>query len=162
MIKTILCLVLTLIGTVCGQEQSTTSKAKLSEEIQALFKAQSLDKKYEVSSHLKPSYLHGDFTGDGKSDVAVLVKDQKTGKIGIAFCNVTNKTVSIVGAGKDFGNGGDNFDWIDVWSVTPKAKLRQTVATLAKGDALFIEKSESASALIYWNGAKYVWRQQGD
>jgi len=63
------------------------------------------------------------------------------------------------------GNGGDNFDWMDIWKVVPKsaaAKSLGRAATALKGDALHVEKSESASALIYWNGAKYVWRQQGD
>jgi hypothetical protein len=31
-----------------------------------------------------------------------------------------------------------------------------------RGDALLVEKSEAASALIYWNGKRYVWSQQGD
>jgi hypothetical protein len=31
-----------------------------------------------------------------------------------------------------------------------------------RGDALLVGKSEAASALIYWNGKRYVWLQQGD
>ena len=31
-----------------------------------------------------------------------------------------------------------------------------------RGDALLLGKSEAASALIYWNGKRYVWLQQGD
>jgi hydroxylaminobenzene mutase len=30
------------------------------------------------------------------------------------------------------------------------------------GDVLFVSKSEVASALIYWNGKRYFWLQQGD
>jgi len=30
------------------------------------------------------------------------------------------------------------------------------------GDALLVSKSETASALIYWNGKRYTWLQQGD
>jgi hypothetical protein len=30
------------------------------------------------------------------------------------------------------------------------------------GDALLVSKSETASALIYWNDKRYTWFQQGD
>jgi hypothetical protein len=31
-----------------------------------------------------------------------------------------------------------------------------------KGDAIMAIKTESASGLIYWNGSKFEWCQQGD
>lgn len=31
-----------------------------------------------------------------------------------------------------------------------------------RGDGLMVIKTESASALIYWNGKRYAWYQQGD
>ena len=31
-----------------------------------------------------------------------------------------------------------------------------------RGDGLLVGKSEAASSLIYWNGKRYVWFQQGD
>jgi hypothetical protein len=31
-----------------------------------------------------------------------------------------------------------------------------------RGDALYVEKTESASAIIYWDGSTYRWYQQGD
>ena len=45
----------------------------------------SLGKEYDLCSRIKPSYLEGDFNGDGKMDVAVLVKERSTGKLGIAI-----------------------------------------------------------------------------
>jgi hypothetical protein len=38
----------------------------------------------------------------------------------------------------------------------------ETNAPKLHGDALFVSKNETASALIYWNGKRYVWLQQGD
>jgi len=45
----------------------------------------SLAREYELSSRVNPSYLRGDLNGDGKTDIAVLVKQRSTGKLGIAI-----------------------------------------------------------------------------
>lgn len=126
----------------------------------------SFGKMYDLSLRMNPSYLEGDFNGDGKMDTAVLVKERSSGKFGIAVVNGTTGKVAIVGAGIDIGNGGDDFEWMDSWRVYPKTRARHasTESSLRqlRGDALLVEKSEAASALIYWNGKKYVWSQQGD
>jgi hypothetical protein len=126
----------------------------------------STGKKYDLSFRINPSYLEGDFNGDGKMDVAVLVKERSTGKIGIAIVPGTTGKVTILGAGIGIGNGGDDFEWMDSWQVYSKTRAahaagESSVAHLC-GDALLVEKSEAASALIYWNGKRYVWSQQGD
>jgi hypothetical protein len=145
-----------------NQPQSTT----IPESATRLFRSTGLDRQYDFSSHLKPSFLRGDFDGDGKPDIAILVKQKKSRKIGIAVCHSSTNQILLIGAGTEVGNGGDNFDWMDVWNVVPKAtgarKVGKATAAPLKGDALHVEKSESASALIYWNGRRYVWRQQSD
>jgi len=40
----------------------------------------------------------------------------------------------------------------DYWSKRPKFR----------GDVLLVSKNYTARALIYWNGKRYVWVQQGD
>ena len=149
-----------------GRQNNAPQQTNIPESATRLFKMTGLDRQYEFSSHLKPSFLSGDFDGDGKPDIAILVKQKSSGKIGIAVCHSSTNKVLFIGAGTELGNGGDNFDWMDIWSVTPKAeaarKVGKATAALLKGDALHVEKSESASALIYWNGRRYVWRQQGD
>lgn len=143
-------------GQAPGQQSETQGKAE------RLFLARGLDARYSLASHLKPPFFEADFTGDGKPDIAILIKERATGKIGVAICNSGSNAVFILGAGKDFGNGGDNFDWMDSWSLQPKAKLPAKIANMGKCDTLLVEKKESASALICWNGKRYVWRQQGD
>ena len=126
----------------------------------------SLGKEFDLSFRINPSYLEGDFNGDGKMDVAVLVKERSTGKLGIAIVHGTTEKVTILGAGIGIGNGGDDFEWMDSWQVYSKTRAGhasdETSAPRLRGDALLVEKSEAASALIYWNGKRYIWSQQGD
>jgi len=111
-----------------------------------------LSTRYELVQKLEPSFYIGDFNGDGASDVALLIEEKATTKVGIAIVEGKEKKIKIVGAGKSFGNGGDDFSWMDVWSVRHAGKV----------DRLYVAKSESASAVIYWDGSKYRWQQEGD
>jgi hypothetical protein len=126
----------------------------------------SLVQKYDLSFRVKPFYLRGDFNGDGKIDIAVLVKQRATGKMGIAIIDGATNNVTILGAGVSIGNGGDDFEWMDSWQVYAKERARhaagETGVSRLRGDALLVSKSEAASTLIYWNGKRYVWLQQGD
>jgi hypothetical protein len=111
-----------------------------------------LSTRYELVQKLEPSFYVGNFNGDGKSDVALLVKEKTTAKVGIAIVEGGERKIKIVGAGKFFGNGGDDFSWMDVWSIRHSGKV----------DRLYVAKSEAASAVIYWDGSKYRWQQEGD
>lgn len=123
----------------------------------------SLARKYELSHRINPFYLCGDFNGDGKIDVAVLVKQRSTGKTGIAIINGATDEVTVLGSGTAIGNGGDDFEWMDSWEMYSKGRMDSgTSVPKLRGDALLVSKSEAASALIYWNGKRYVWLQQDD
>ena len=136
------------------------------EAVQRALTKGSLTKKYELSANINPAYLEGDFNGDGKSDVAALIKQRSSGKIGIVIVSGATGKVTILGAGIAIGNGGDDFEWMDSWEVYSKERARhgagETGVSRLRGDALLVSKSEAASALIYWNGKRYVWLQQGD
>lgn len=118
----------------------------------------------QVSKRLNPFVWRGDFDGDGRPDLAVLVVDHKTKKEGIAFLFQRGKT-AVVGAGSDFGNGGDDFSWMDVWHVQDKGtghgKYRSQGVTLP-ADGLLVAKESSASALIYFRNGRPIWQQLGD
>src|SRR6266478_6265371 len=136
------------------------------EPIQRAITNGSLAKNYDLSFRMNPFYLGGDFNGDGKIDVAVLVKQRSTGKLGIAIVHGATDKVTILGAGVGIGNGGDDFEWMDSWQVYSKEGVAREATEISlrhlHGDALLVGESEAASALIYWNGKRYVWLQQGD
>jgi hypothetical protein len=136
------------------------------EPVQRAIKNGSLGKNYDLPFRMNPFYLSGDFNGDGKIDVAVLVKQRSTGKLGIAIVHGATGKVTILGAGVSIGNGGDDFEWMDSWRVYSKDRAAREASEIGvphlHRDALLVQKSEAAGALIYWNGKHYVWFQQGD
>lgn len=134
--------------------------------VRDVYTEKELDKRVEFSFHLNPCYLRGDFNGDGEADVAVLVRSLSDSEVGIAVFHYGTKDARILGAGTVIGNGGRDFSWMNIWTVFRKGEAGQGATDKAPpkllGDALLVEKSESASGLIYWDGEKYAWYQQGD
>lgn len=109
-----------------------------------------------LAAQLNPFYQSGDFDGDGQLDVAVLVSRRATGEIGILLLHAGTGQSVLLGAGREFGNGGESFDWMTNWSVRPRQEGGW------RGDVLEVLKLESAGALIVWNGSAYEWQQRGD
>jgi hypothetical protein len=145
---------------------AVTEGHDIPESVQRVIGNSPLGENYDLSFHINPFHLSGDFNGDGNIDVAVLVKQRSTGKVGIAIVHSATDKITILGAGTAIGNGGDNFEWMDSWQVYSKDRMAREFGKAnirqLRGDALFLEKTEAASALIYWNGKRYVWSQQGD
>jgi hypothetical protein len=112
-------------------------------------------KGYALDARLNPWYLRGDFDGDGKADTALLIKHKASGKTGIAIVHAGATPLAILGAGKEFGNGGDEFSWMDAWYVVPDAAK-------SGAEALALIRTESGGGIAHWNGKRYVWQQHGD
>jgi len=125
-----------------------------------------LSKTYELSFHINPFYLRADYNGDGWGDFAVLVKQRNSGKFGVAVVDGRSSKVTILGAGSGPRAGGDDYAWMDYWYVYPKGPVQRGAGERRvpqlRGDALLMGKSESASGLIYWDGKRFTWYQQGD
>jgi len=71
----------------------------------------------EASSSALPPLLYGDFDGDGKRDVAVLVVQVRTQRRGMVLLHRGATRTTRIGAGVSFGNGGDDFAWMNHWAV---------------------------------------------
>lgn len=115
----------------------------------------------EVSTRLNPFTWPGDFDGDGRLDFALLVRSMASNKEGIAIIFQAATKPVVLGAGVSFGNGGDDFSWLDLWGVVEADGARQSPTTRG-ADGLRVAKQESASALIFIEDGKAIWQQEGD
>jgi hypothetical protein len=132
--------------------------------------------KYDLSDRLNPFYLRGDFDGDSKPDYAVLVVNRQSKKSAIAVYLSSRDQIEVLGDGgvlirvgtKKEGYGLADFDWMDAWQVEARERLTPNELNEAaaipqmKGEGFMVEKTEAASALIYWDGAKFRWYQLAD
>lgn len=122
--------------------------------------------RFVFSAHLNPFYLHGDFDGDRRIDIAIWIREKSSQKAGIAILHNGPGTVHILGAGRaDFADGGD-FSGKDAWYVFHKRAVSRGAdgrkPPVLRGDAIYLQKTETSSGLLYWNGRRYAWYPQGD
>jgi hypothetical protein len=108
--------------------------------------------RYALELRLNPFFQVGDFDRDQRMDAAVFVRSRQSSKLGILMLRRADPRPLALGAGSAFGNGGDDFSWLNIWRVEPGGR----------GDQLFVEKSESASGAITWDGRGYRWTQLGN
>ena len=139
----------------------------LPEELRSFFNKEQIRTTYEINKGLNPLYLRGDFDGDKKTDYALAVFEIKTKKKGVLIYHPAKKKYFLVGAGRSIPNGwGDDYAYMDAWEVYDKKEIGKGVsdAEIPKlnGEAILIQKLESSSGLIYWNGKEYRWYPQGD
>jgi hypothetical protein len=132
------------------------------------FESEKFLKSYDLYEKVNPFYLRGDFDGDGVPDYAILVTSRGTKQVGIAIVRSGAKKIEVLGAGGINLQEGSvkDFAWMDVWVVERKHKLEpndwdKPIGQMV-GEGVEVEKSESASALIYWDGKQYRWFQTSD
>lgn len=148
----------------------------LPDRVSAAFEKSKILATYDLSDKINPFYLRGDFDGDGIPDYAVLLQDKKTHHLSIAVVRSRATKVELLGAAIKIRNGVgrdsytfDDFDWMDAWQVQRKQKLEidgregsDPHPGPMAGEGFLVEKSESASGIIYFDGKRYRWYQLGD
>jgi hypothetical protein len=118
-----------------------------------------LQSRFDLFLALNPFIVSGDFDGDNRLDVAIAVRARSSGKRGIIVLSRARPPI-VLGAGTAFGNGGDDFFWLDAWQTEELGADRPPAAR--SRFAIYVEKMESASAWIYWDGRQFRWHQLGD
>ena len=124
------------------------------------FKRHGLHSRLELHDTITPAFQRGDFDGDGRIDCALLVRDKKSKEPGVVMVHRNGGKPHVLGAGRDFGNGGPSWHWMDAWSLMDGERVPDRKAE--GRDVLYLAKYQSASAWVYWDGAAYVWLQASD
>ena len=169
---------LILATSICASGQSVEEQQRadyvslvwnsnMPDELRDFYDQEKIRTTYKINKDLNPFYLRGDFDGDKKIDYALAVIESKTHKKGILIYHPATKKYFLAGAGKAIPNGhGDDYPWMDAWEVSDEKIIEQGVTDLKPpkliGEAILVQKLESSSGLIYWDGQEYKWYQQGD
>lgn len=128
------------------------------------WKALSAQSDLSISKRLNPNVWRGDFDGDGRADLVVFVEGVSSKKQGVVFL-LQGKWPLLLGAGIDFGNGGDDFMWLDFWHVEDRGTKHgnhQRKSVTLKADGLMVGRESSSSALSYMRNGILQWHQYGD
>jgi hypothetical protein len=138
-----------------------------------LLNSATIENDLTVIGKINPFYLQSDFDGDGLVDLAVFIEDAKTRKQGILIIHSKTRKSYQLGAGIDFGNGGDDWTWMDVWKIYSQETADKTIFSsdqdiagketiTLKNIGIEVAASESTSNVITWDGRKYIWIHTGD
>jgi hypothetical protein len=94
--------------------------------------------------------------------------DRKKG-IAIWLSSAPKSGPIIIGAGTKSRAGAgeyDDWDFFDAWQVYGSRKVARGAGEgdppKLIGEAILIERTEAASGLLYWDGRRFPWYQQGD
>ena len=124
-----------------------------------------IPKGFESFVWVSPAEISVDLDGDDQADSAMLVRQLNTGKRGIAICSTKEKRIFIIGAGTDFGNGGDDFTWMNIWEIHPNDPMLARIEprnNAAKQNRLFVGIDGGPGGQIFFEGGEFKWEQFGE
>lgn len=120
---------------------------------------------YSIDFRLNPNFLEADFNGDERLDLAIPIKNNRSGKVGFAIIHRNSNEVFIIGAGTEIKHGlGDDMSYIDEWKVNTERinepGIQGGPALILNRPSLQITKFEVGGGQVYWNGEEYIYFHQ--
>jgi hypothetical protein len=159
-----LILPLSLLCVACQSESTQADPAMATDPFPPLYEA-------EQEFWAKLKVLGADFNADGEPDtVRTLILD---GKRGIRFTHGGTGERYQMGAGEPFGQGGDDWRWVDYWEIIndtlayrqtfgPDGDVSGEIPVKLEGPALLLGQHEAGSIVIAWLEGGYRWIPQAD
>lgn len=149
------------------------SGSSLASELLAVAEKTVKDSGLTVLNKLNPQYIQKDLDGDGKNEIALFVEDQTSKKKGICIVESGSDSCVILGAGKKFYAGGDDFRWVDTWQLIPAGETWETTfepngdvlgerKVILENDSLKICVDEGGCGVITYKNGQYIWVHQAD
>ena len=128
---------------------------------------------FQIGEFVDPRFLEADFTGDGAKDLAIPVERKDNGKRGVLILFKSENMYFLAGGGNTFGPRGNDFKWLDIWSVNSdkttygttfysNGDIKGTEEVRLNHPAISVREEEGSGGLIYYDGEKFVWIHQGD
>ncbi len=134
------------------------------------FQKESLKSDFEMATHFSlTEIIIADFNGDGNSDSAFYMKENKTS--GIIIKHGQTKEKVRIGFGKNFSHLTE-FNWVDFWGLVKDSTtyeiifdetntLNDTIIGL-ENPSIVVRKEESGGGLITFMKGEYKWIHQSD
>ncbi|OJT25677.1 hypothetical protein BO221_07415 [Archangium sp. Cb G35] len=116
----------------------------------------------EIKTELNPFYLSGDFDGDGRRDYVIWAR--RKGWTGFVVLFANGKQARLDRDEQLTYPGTTDYWYVHSRHLPVKASPAEDgkPAPKLEGDALLFIKSEASSALVYWNGKRFVSYWQAD
>jgi hypothetical protein len=109
------------------------------------FRHSAADAAYDYVSQVSPGAARADLDGDGLDDILIEIRSRDHLDRGLAVIHQADRSVHILGAGKDVGDGNGE---IRVWAVV-ELRHRRT--------AIRVFRTLAPGGLLVWNGHDYEW-----
>ena len=119
---------------------------------------QDFKEKFAFNVRINPFYLQADFDKDGFLDIAILIKERKSGKAGLVILRNGENQLSFFGAGQNTRFGGENWYWLRTWkteTILPGGAGVQPAGAIL---ILFPQNKQQPSPWIFWNGVSWQYK----
>jgi hypothetical protein len=121
--------------------------------------APAFKKKYQFDFRINPFYLQADFDQDGFLDLAILIKEQISGKAGLLLVRQHQPEPTIFGAGQAAGFGTDDWAWLQAWKIESVLPAGAGVTGVGATLILFPADKNKPAPWLFWRNGKWQWKE---